>query len=194
MARGAFLIIVGPSAVGKTTVVDRLLALVPSAVRLVTTTSRPPRPGEVDGRDYHFVSRDEFVAKRDNGEFLEWNEFCGYFYGSSKVVLDGLRASHLAVFAVLDVNGARAAKAAAPDSVTIFIRPDSMRELERRLVQRPDCDPTQLAKRINRAVEEMVLATAFDYVVTNRDGHLDEAVQEIKDIVKVHMPDPSAGF
>jgi guanylate kinase len=193
MARGSFFVIVGPSAVGKTTVVDRLLAIVTSAVRLVTTTSRPPRPGEVDGRDYHFVSRDEFVARRDKGEFLEWNEFCSYFYGSSRIVLDGLRASHLAVFAVLDVNGARAVKAAAPDSVTIFIRPETIRDLERRLVQRPDCDPAQLAKRINRAVEEMALSTAFDYVVTNRDGRLDDTVQEIKDIMKGHVPYPPAG-
>lgn len=187
MARGAFFVFVGPSAVGKTTVVGRLLSLIPSSTRLVTTTSRPPRPGEVDGRDYHFVTRDEFVARRDNGEFLEWNEFCGNLYGSSKVVLEALRAGHPAVFAVLDVNGAKAVKAAVPDAVTVFLLPGSLSELEQRLAERPGCKAADAWARCEQAAKEMALSPAFDHAVANRDGQLDRTLDEISGIIRRHQ-------
>jgi guanylate kinase len=193
MARGAFFVFVGPSAVGKTTVVERLLSLVPSSVRLVTTTSRPPRPGEVDGRDYHFVSRDEFAAKRDNGEFLEWNEFCGNSYGSSKVVLDALRAGHQAVFAVLDVNGAKAVKAAVPDAVTVFLQPGSLGELEQRLAERPGNKAADAWARYEQAAKEIIRAPEFDHAVVNQDGQIDRTIAEIIAIIRRHQAVSAGG-
>ncbi len=183
MKRGLFVVVSGPSAAGKTTVVERLLAEVPSTVRLVTTTSRAPRPGEVNGRDYHFVTREEFIARRERGEFLEWAETYGNFYGSSRSEVDRLRASNRAVFAVVDIVGARAIKAAYPECLTVFLQPGSVEELRRRLAERPGSQAADVEKRVSRAAAEMANAADFDRVIMNRDGELDRAVEELERLV-----------
>ncbi len=183
MKNGLFVVVSGPSGAGKTTVVERLLAEVPRTARLVTTTSRSPRPGEVDGRDYHFVTREEFVARRERGEFLEWAETYGNLYGSSRPEVDRLRSLNRAVFAVVDIRGARAIKAAYPDCVTVFLQPGSVEELRRRLLERPGKQVTDIETRVSRAADEMANAGDFDRVVMNRDGELDQAVEELKRLI-----------
>ncbi len=184
MSRGKFIIVTGPSAAGKTTVVEALLKRLPSAARLVTTTTRAPRPGEIDGRDYHFLSREDFEHRRDAGEFLEWADNYGKFYGSSGVELDKLLAAHPLVFGILDVKGAATVKQARPDSLTVFLDVGSLDEISQRLSSRPGTSPEDLAKRLATARRERSLAGTFDRVVVNRDGRLEDTLKALEALAR----------
>lgn len=183
MDRGTFVIIVGPSAVGKTAIVEEMLTHIPQSCRLVTSTTRDARPDEVDGKDYHFLSRPDFKARVEKEEFLEWAEFSGNLYGSSRTVLDQLLASHVIVFGILDVQGAHAARTLVPDAVTVFVRPEDIKELERRHLQRHAARPQDIAKRLQTAWKEIECAGEFDHQVTNVDGRFQDTIEEIMAIV-----------
>jgi len=188
MSRGKFIVVTGPSAAGKTTIVEKLLEQrLPSAVKLITTTTRTPRPGEVDGRDYHFLSREEFERRRDAGEFLEWAENYGRFYGSSGVELDKLLARHPLVLAILDVKGAAAVKSARPETLTVFVDVGSFDEVRRRLEARPGITPEDLAARLKTAHRERQLAATFDRVVINRDGRLAATLKRLEDLLRPYI-------
>jgi guanylate kinase len=176
--RGRLVIIIGPSAGGKTTIVDKALELHPSAVRLVTTTTRAMRPGEVDGVHYHFLDRPTFEQKLERGEFLEHNEFDGNLYGSSRIILEKMLREHDLVFAVLDVNGARKALHAFPEATSIFIRPDSIDQLRKRHEERGKT-PDEVQWRLARAREEIAQAHDFGHVLTNHEGDVDGSVAEV---------------
>lgn len=187
MSRGACVIVTGPSAAGKTTVVEALLKRLPSSAKLVTTTTRAPRPGEVDGRDYHFLSREEFERRREAGEFLEWFDNYGRLYGSSGVELDKLLAVHSLVFAILDVRGAAEVKRVRPDSLTVFLDVGNIGDIKARLESRPGITPEDLAKRLATARHEISLAGTFDRVVVNRDGQLTATLKRLEDLVRPLM-------
>jgi len=187
MSRGVFVIVTGPSAAGKTTVVEALLKRLPASAKLITTTTRVPRPGEVDGVDYHFLGRDEFERRRESGEFLEWAENYGRLYGSSGVELDKLLASHPLVFAILDVQGAAAVKLSRPESLTVFLDVGRFDEIRKRLEARPGITPEDLARRLETARREVRLATTFDRIVVNRDGQLADTLQKLEDLVRPLM-------
>ncbi|MFA6603746.1 MAG: guanylate kinase [Patescibacteria group bacterium] len=184
MSKKVYLVISGPSGSGKTTVAEALLKADASLTRLVTNTSRSPRPGEVDGRDYHFLSREEFIARRDQGEFFEWAETYGNFYGSSRRELEKLWRDHRVVLGILDIVGVRAVRAAIPECVTVYVTPGSLDELRGRLEARPGSTPEDVARRFGKAQEEMASAgREFDHRVVNADGKLDEAVAELRRII-----------
>lgn len=187
MDLGTFVIITGPSAAGKTTLVEEMLRRHPSATRLITTTTRPPRPGEVDGRDYRFTTQDEFVARRDSGEFLEWAEVHAHFYGSSREDLTRLLVGHHVVFGVVDVQGAAAIKMAMPAAKIVFVDAGNIREIRRRLSERPGTTPDDLNRRIINAAREQRFVTEHpdwvSLVVCNRDGRLDEAIASLDSFV-----------
>ncbi len=172
MKKGQFLIVTGPSGSGKTTVVQAMLGRLPSAVRLVTTTTRAPRPKEKDGVDYHFVTREEFTGRIGRGEFLEWAEVYGNLYGSSKVVLEKLRSAHDVVFGVLDVQGAVAAKREVSDAAVIFLLAP-LEQLRDRIARRIGAKPEDLARRMAEAEREIARSREFDYAIDCADGHLD---------------------
>lgn len=180
MNRGKFFVVTGASGAGKTTVVETLLKEMPGAARLVTTTTRAPRPGEADGREYHFLTREGFIASRERGEFLEWAETYGNLYGSSRVEVEKLRDRYAAVFAVVDLVGARAIKAAYPDCQTVFITPGPIADLRRRLAARPGTTPADLEKRVSAAAAETAQAGEFDRQVANLDGQLADAVAALR--------------
>jgi len=184
MSQKVYLVISGPSGSGKTTVAEALLKEDASLTRLVTNTTRPPRPGEVDGRDYHFLSREEFLARREMGDFFEWAETYGNFYGSSRRDLEKLFRSHRVVIGILDLVGLRAAKAAIPECETIYIVPGSLEELKRRLEARPGSTPEDVARRFGKAQEEMSsVGKEIDHKVVNADGALDQAVAGVRRII-----------
>lgn len=187
--KGVFLVITGPSGSGKTTVVERLLAALPSAARLVTTTTRDPRPKEKNGVDYHFVSREDFIAMRERGEFLEWAEVYGEYYGSSRVVLDDLRGRHGAVFAVLDVQGAASAKREVPDAIVVFLKAP-LAQLKERLERRVGMPPDKVARRLAEYERELSTATAFDHMVDCSDGNLGQTCFLITSIIAMHRKVP----
>lgn len=187
--KGVFLVITGPSGSGKTTVVERLLAALPSAARLVTTTTREPRPKERNGIDYHFVTREEFLAKRERGEFLEWAKVYEEFYGSSRIVLEELRGKYAAVFAVLDVQGAASAKREVPDAVAVFLKAP-LAQLKDRLERRVGMSPEKVARRLEEYERELAAAETFDHIVDCSDGNLGQTCFLVTSIMAMHQRSP----
>jgi len=183
-ARGKLVVVSGPSGVGKTTVLKRLFAVCSLPLRAsVSATTRPPRPGEQHGLDYHFLSEEEFHCRRQRGEFLECFEVyrSGWWYGTLKTeVTTGLAAGQWVVLGI-DVHGAFSVVAQYPDAITIFLRPRSLEELEKRLRGRGTEDEAALERRLEQARNELALADWYRYQVINDD--LDRAVREICDIL-----------
>jgi guanylate kinase len=183
---GQLVIISGPSGAGKSTVLRRLLATCPLPLELsVSATTRPPRQGEVDGADYHFLSRDEFLRRRDAGEFLEWKEVYGRgsFYGTLRsVVTAGLRDGKWVILEI-DVEGAMTVLQQQP-AITIFLHPGSAAELERRLRSRGTESEAAIERRLQVAQREMAMLSRYQYEVINRT--IDEAVEDICRILRAH--------
>ena len=172
------LVITGPSGVGKGTLIRLLLDRFPALALSVSATTRKPRPGEEDGVDYHFLSRDEFDRRIDAGEFLEWAEYAGNRYGTLRSELE--RDVDVLVLEI-EVQGARQVRERVPDAISVFIAPPSEEALRTRLVGRGSDDPEQIEKRLAVAEEEMKAVDDFDHVVVNDD--LDAALQELSDLV-----------
>lgn len=178
-------VITGPSAAGKTAVVSALVKLFPEAGHVITTTTRPMRPGEENGKDYWFMTRDEFEYAAKVGEFIEWVETYGNYYGSSRVRLEGLRAKHPFVFVLLDMRGAHTYFEKVPDINVIFIKPGNIDDLKKRLAERKSStSPEELERRIIDIEREIDAAHEFSTVVTNIDGKLDQTVGEAARIVR----------
>ena len=175
------LIICSPSGAGKTTLKNRLLAARGDLRFSVSHTTRPKRPHEVDGRDYHFVDRVHFGQMIDRGEFAEWAEVHGNRYGTSHAEIELARATHRGVVFDIDYQGARQLKASLDGPVTVFVLPPSMGELERRLRSRGDEREESILRRLTNARDEIEHYAIFDYVIVNDD--LDRAFEELGAIV-----------
>ena len=182
MKRALLIVISGPSGVGKDTVIKRLLELDPNLRYSVSYTTRSPRPGEVDGVNYHFVSRAEFERLIQEGAFLEHATYDGNLYGTPIAPLDDVRASGHDIVLKIDVQGAEQVRKRAPDALRIFLAPPSMDELLRRRTQRHSESPRDQASRQRIAEDEMGLATHFDHLVVNDD--LERAAREILEIIR----------
>ena len=187
MTNGTYTIVTGLSGAGKSTLVDALLKLFPSSTRLVTTTTRSPRQGEVDGRDFHYLSRPEFERRIEAGDFLEWDDHYGNLYGSSRVEVDKLLARHPIVYGVVDVNGAMATKKLMPSCVTVFIDVDDLSVIRRRVENRKGITAEDLAMRMKAAAHERSFATMCDHVIVNHEGRLSETITKAADIVRSLM-------
>lgn len=174
-------ILSAPSGGGKTTIARRLLRDRPDLGYSVSATTRAPRAGEVDGRDYHFMSRDAFEAARGRGEFAEWAPVHGNYYGTLRravqEVLDGGRH----VLMDIDVQGAVQFHRAFPQSVLVFVLPPSAEVLMERLGGRGTEDPKTLALRLRNARDELAAVDGYQYVVVNDD--LDRAVAQVSAII-----------
>jgi len=182
--RGRLVVVSGPSGAGKTTVLRGVYqkSRVP-LVASVSATTRPPRPGEVDGVDYHFLTKEGFDLHRTNGDFLECFEVFGrgYWYGTLRSeVTSGLEAGKWVVLEV-DVQGALAVMEQDDDAVTIFLRPSFPEELQRRLRGRGTESEEAIRRRLQEAAQELALAQRYRYQVINDD--MDQAVEEICDIL-----------
>lgn len=177
---GKLVIISGPSGAGKSTVVRRLLAECRLPLEMsVSATTRQPRPGELDGKDYHFLTREQFLARRDNEEFLEWKEVFGRgdYYGTLRnTVTAGVNAGKWVVLEI-DVEGAMTILASHPDAITIFLHPGSMAELERRLRERGTESDDSIARRLDVARHEMTFKDRYTYDVQN--DTVDQAVHDV---------------
>lgn len=160
----------------------KVMAMLPGLVFSVSHTTRAPRPGEVDGRDYYFVSREEFIALRDQepSGFLEWAEVHGNLYGTSREGVERLRSQGFDVILDIDVQGAEQVRLNG-DPVTIFIAPPSLDELARRLRGRGTEDEETLALRLANAKKEMAAADRYAYLIINDD--LDQAVDSLRAVL-----------
>ena len=163
------IVLSGPSAVGKSTVVRCLRDRIPDLHFSVSVTTRAPRPGEVDGVDYTFVSSEQFQELIDDGELLEWADIHGGLHrsGTPAAPVRGATAAGVPVLIEVDLAGARAVKAAMPEVTTVFLAPPSWAVLEQRLVGRGTESPEVQARRLSTAREEMAAQDDFDVVVVN---------------------------
>ena len=177
------IVISGPSGVGKDALLTRMRERDVPFHFVVTATSRPPRPGEVNGKDYYFISREKFEEMLAQGEFLEHAVVYGEYKGVPKAQVREALASGKDVIMRIDVQGAATIRKLIPQAVTIFLAASSEEELRQRLISRHTESPEKLARRIAVAREEMLRLPEFDYVVVNRDGGLDDAVDRVLAIV-----------
>ena len=177
------IVIAGPSGVGKGSIVRALLDREPGLWFSVSMNTRRQRPGEVDGVDYWFVDRAEFERIRDEGGFLEWFEVYDDLKGTPRAPIDEHLDAGQDVLLELDVQGARAVKAAYPDALLVFVKPPSREEQRDRLFARdPEADPDALERRLDEAEAEERAASDFDAVVVNDD--LSRAVDEVAAILR----------
>ena len=181
MRRGKTFIICGPSGVGKGTVVARLLASDPKLYFSVSATTRPPRSGEVDGKHYHFLSREQFQRWIDEDAFLEHAEFVGNLYGTPKLYVDKAMDQGRDVILDIEIQGAEQVHRRRPEAIRIYVAPPSWAELGRRLIGRGTGGMEKVRRRLERGKEEFAVARDFDYFVIN--DTVDRAVEELRAIL-----------
>lgn len=180
LKKGKFIVISGPSGVGKGTICNRIINDV-NAWYSVSSTTRSPREGEVDGVNYYFISKEEFKKQIDEGKFLEYNIYNDNYYGTSKdVVLEKINQG-MNVFSEIDVNGAHNIKKIFPDALLLYIAPPSIDVLRERLIGRGTESIDKINQRLKIAEKELQEIDFYDYVVVNDD--LDRACEEVKKII-----------
>lgn len=179
---GKLFVFSAPSGSGKTTIVRKLLREFDDLVFSISATTRKRRGNEVEGKDYFFISEEEFKRKIENEEFIEWEKFYGYYYGTLKSFVDKQLEQNKSVLLEVDVKGAVRIKKKYSNSVLIFIAPPSKEVLKQRLINRKTETAEDLQKRIERAEMELEYRDKFDYVVINEN--LDKAIEEVKKIIK----------
>lgn len=177
-------ILSGPSGVGKDSALMRMREIGFPFHFVVTATSRPRRTGEINGIDYHFLETEDFERRIEAGEFLEWAEVYGHYKGIPKWEIRTALESGKDVVLRIDVQGAQTIRQLAPEAVLIFIAPPNLDDLQRRLQWRRTEDASQIEIRQQRAAAEMGRIPEFDYVVINEEDRLDEAVGQIRSIIR----------
>lgn len=181
--QGSLIVISGPSGAGKTSVIDALLQANPALIRSVSATTRPPRPNEMDGVHYHFLSPSEFETHLKNDGFVEWTRYGGYCYGTLKSGIEALLTEGKDLVFEIDVHGAMALKLWNPQVLSIFILPPSFASLEKRLNQRQTESYQELEQRLAIAKSEIGRLKDYDYCVRNPDDNINQAVQQIQHII-----------
>ena len=171
-----------PSGAGKTTICQKLLRKHKDYLYSVSATTRERRKGEVHGRDYFFLSQEEFARKIKKGEFVEWAWVFGQRYGTQKKFVTRAKEERKVALFVPDVQGGMTIKRKYPDSVLIFILPPSLKELKRRLVRRGTERKTELKRRLSTALKEIKFWSKYDYVVINED--INQTVKSVEDIIR----------
>jgi guanylate kinase len=182
MPSGTLFIVAAPSGAGKTTLVSRLLAEDANVRHSISYTTRAPRPGEQNGREYHFIDGQRFLAMRERGEFAEWAEVHDNFYGTSRLWLEQRMKEGCDMMLEIDWQGAQQMRRQFPEAVGIFILPPSVAELENRLRRRGADSEDVIARRVAGALGEMRHVGEFDFVIINND--LDVALGELKAAVR----------
>lgn len=192
--RGRLFIVAAPSGAGKSTLIDALLRQEPTLKLSVSYTTRPPRPGEQNGREYHFVDEKTFAEMQARGEFLESAEVHGYRYGTSRSVIRDVLDRGEDLLLEIDWQGARQVRRLIPEAVGIFILPPSIEELERRMRARGQDADDVIRRRLANAHEELAHAGEFQYAIMNSD--FEAALQDLKAIIRAErlkQPRTAAG-
>jgi guanylate kinase len=169
MTTAKLIVLTGPSGVGKGTLLQSLLSRHPQLALSISTTTRQPRSGEVEGKDYYFVSRQQFETMINSDQLLEWAEYAGNYYGTPRSYVTQKLAEGQSVILEIEVVGARAIKKVFPDALLLFILPPSVEELEARLRGRGNDPESAIIRRLERSKEEIALSSQFDYQIVNDD-------------------------
>jgi len=187
---GLVFVITGPSGVGKGTLIRGLMERMPEIQLSVSATTRSPRAGERDGVDYHFLTPEEFAARRAAGDFVEDVDYAGSSYGTLRSELEGKTAAGAPVVLEIEVQGARQVRRALPGATQIFIAPPTLEELRKRLNARGTDDPEKVERRLRVAEEELDARAEFAYVVVNDE--LARALEELEEVVRNELADTAA--
>jgi guanylate kinase len=187
MSKGLLVVISSPSGGGKDSVINALLKILPNSARFVTTTSRPLRPGNKNGVDYFFISKEQFEHGIKNGEFLEYNIYSGNYYGTEKAHLTGALENHELVFTQIEVNGKHNLDKVGMPHLSIYLLPESLDILRKRIERRGGLSSTQIDDRLQIAKEEIEKSTDYGYRVVNREGELNETVAEVAQIIRDYL-------
>ncbi|PYM39693.1 MAG: guanylate kinase [Candidatus Rokuibacteriota bacterium] len=180
--RGTLIVVSAPSGAGKTTLCREVRLCLPDLAYSVSYTTRPPRPGEVDGRDFHFVTQPAFEALRTAGALAEWAQVHGNLYGTHAGTLERALAEGRDILLDIDTQGARQLRARYPTAVLVFIIAPSMAELEQRLRERRSDPEREIRRRLDRAREEVPLWREYDYLIVNRD--VKEATEHLAAVIQ----------
>jgi guanylate kinase len=178
-------VITGPSGVGKGTLIEKLLERIPELELSVSATTREPRPGEEDGRDYHFLSESEFERRVGAGDFLEHATYSGHRYGTLREVVESRLAEGRSVVLEIEVQGARQVRAAMPEAVQIFIAPPDPSALRRRLEGRGTDSAEAIERRLRTAELELEAQVEFPHVIVNDD--VQKAASELERLVREQL-------
>lgn len=181
---GLLFVVSGPSGAGKDTLVDALRARLPRLRYSVSSTTREPRPGELEGEHYFFLTREEFERRRTAGGFLEWREYNGNLYGTPRDFVERTLTEGYDLIMKPEVNGALAVKKAFQDAVLIFLAPDKFSHLRARLLARRTETNEEIARRLEIAHQEFRFVRNFDYIVINEESRSDEAVRDLQAILQ----------
>lgn len=165
--KGPFVIVSGPSGVGKTTFIEKSLEQLPQLSNTISWTTRPPRKGERGGIFYHFITEEQFEKLKEQGEFLEWAKVHNDFYATSKKEVERLWSKGRAIIKDIDVQGCHSIKKIFPHSISIFIYPPSLNELKKRILKRDSSLKEGLEKRLSIAAEEMAQGREYDFKIVN---------------------------
>jgi guanylate kinase len=179
---GCLFIVAAPSGAGKSSLVNAVLAEDPQLRLSISYTTRAPRPGEANGREYHFVNRDTFLAMAAAGDFLESAEVHGNYYATSQRQIEEIRASGHDAVLEIDWQGAQQVRRIFPDAIGIFILPPSREALRERLVARGQDPPAVIERRLAAAEDEMSHVAEFDYAIINKD--FDEARRDLAAVIR----------
>lgn len=179
--RGSLFVISGPSGVGKGTLVQLLIKNNQDITVSVSATTRNPRPGEIDGVHYFFLEKDEFLMRIEQGEFLEWAEFAGNFYGTNSKLVDNMLEKGQNIILEIDVCGALQVKNKINEAILIFIEPPSVDELKNRLFKRHTESESEIQKRIAIVQSEFEKKQKFNHVIVN--DNLDNSYKNLESII-----------
>ncbi|PIT88374.1 MAG: guanylate kinase [Candidatus Magasanikbacteria bacterium CG10_big_fil_rev_8_21_14_0_10_36_32] len=185
--RGLLVVVSAPSGGGKDSVIDALLKIFPNSTRLITTTTRPKRPGEIDGINYYFISPDTFQNLIMNKELIEYNFYANQYYGMQKSKLKEALEKYDLVFSNIEVNGKKNMDGAGIKNLSIFLLPESMEVLHRRIVVRGGLTPDVIEERLETASKEIAQSNSYDYQVVNKEGKLEETIAQVADVLKKHL-------
>ena len=183
-AKGLLFVISGPAGSGKGTVIKHLMQKDPTFEYSVSATTRAPRPGEVDGVNYHYITRKDFEDRIKNGGMLEYTEYCGNYYGTPKKEAGAVLEWGKNLILEIEVEGAMNVKRQYPDAVLILLLPPTFAEQEKRLRGRGTESEEVIRGRLERPREEMNFVSEYDYIVYNREGGIDACADEMLAIVK----------
>ena len=180
--RGTLVVVSAPSGAGKTTLCHEVRSIVPDLFYSVSYTTRAPRSGERNGRDFHFVTASEFTVMRERDELAEWAQVHGHLYGTPARALEGALSRGLDVLLDIDTHGARQLRQRYPEAVSVFIMAPSLAELDARLRERKSDAPGDIARRLARAREEIAAWREYHYLIINRD--VKDAVDQLATIIQ----------